>query len=83
MENRPWNNLGAVHMTPPLHLLPKHPKKWLPKFNHDDGLPAKEHLHNFMLAISLNGVIEKDCVVRLFRYTFEGSVGFWYFSLPA
>ena len=32
---------------------PKYPERWLPKFNPDDGLPAEEHIHNFILAINL------------------------------
>jgi len=83
MENSPWNNPGEVQMAPPLHPLPKHIEIWLPMFNPDDGLPAEEHLHNFMLAINLNGFIKENCVVRLFPYIFEGSTGSWYFSLPA
>lgn len=70
-------------MPTPLHPLPKHPKIWLPKFNHDVGLPAKEHLHNSMLAMNLNGVDEEDVVVRLFSYTVTGSARSWEFSLPA
>lgn len=76
---KPWANLGDVKMLAPLHDLPKQTERRLPKFNPDDGLPAEEHLHNYMLAINLNGVVEEDCVVRLFPYTFEGSTGSWYF----
>ena len=36
-----------------------------------------------MLAINLKEVVEEYCVVRLFPYTLIGSVGSWYFSLPA
>jgi len=82
MAQIPWNNPGVVQMIPPLHPLPIHPKRWLPKFNPDDGLTTEEHLPNFMLAINLNGVTEEDCVVRIFPYTFEGTIGSWYFSLP-
>lgn len=70
-------------MVGPLHPLPAHQEKWLPKFNPDDGLHAGGHINNFMLSINLNGVVKEDVVVRLFPYTFEGSVGSWYFSLPS
>ena len=63
--------------------LPANPEKWLPKYNLDDGLPAKEHINNFMLAMNLNGFSHEDVVIRLFPYTFQGSAGSWYFSLPA
>jgi len=75
MAQRPWTNLGAFQMAIPLHPLPAHPEKWLPRFNPNDGLPTKEHINNFMLSINLNGVVEEDVVVHLFPYTFEGSVG--------
>lgn len=67
-------------MTPQLHPLPKHPEIWLPKFNPDDGLPTEEHLHKYILEINLNGVLEEDCVCRIFPYTFEGSIVSSYFS---
>jgi len=55
------------------------PEKWLPKYNLDDDLPTEEHLNNFMLVMNLNGVAHEDVVIKLFPYTFEGSVGSWYF----
>ena len=36
-----------------------------------------------MLAINLSEVTEEGYVVRLFPYTFQGSTGSWYFSLPS
>ena len=72
---KPWDNHGVVQMAPPLHDLPKHPKRWLPKCNTYDGLLAEEHLHNYILAINLNGVAKEDFVVRLFPYTLQGSAG--------
>lgn len=59
MKNRPWNNPRVVQMVPTLHSLPKHPEMSLPRFNPDDGLLVEEHIHNFMLAINLNGVTEE------------------------
>jgi len=58
-----------------LHHLPKHPERWLPMFNHDEGIPDEENLYNYMLAINLNGVEEEYFVCRPFPYTFVGSVG--------
>ena len=80
---RPWTNPRAVRMAGPLHPLLAHPQKWLPKFNPDNGLLAKEHINNFMLSINLNAIVEEDAVVRLFPYTLQGSTGSWYFSLPS
>ena len=82
MVCHPWRNPGVVNMPTPRHVLPKYPERWLPKFNPNDGLPAEEHVHNFMLAINLKEVVEEDCIVILFPYTLIGSAGSWYFSLP-
>lgn len=72
---QPWTNPGAV--------LVANPENWLPKYNPDDGLPTEEHLNNFMLAMNLNGVSQKDVVIIFFLYTFQGSARSWYFPLPA
>lgn len=80
---RPWANSGAVNIPAPLSQLPSHPEKWIPKFNADNGLSAKEHINNFMLSINLNGVTEEDVVVRLFLYTLKGAEKSCYFSLPS
>jgi len=70
-------------MVGPLYPLLNHPRKWLPKFNLDDGLPTEEHINNFMLSINLNKVVEEDENVRLFPYTLQGLAKSWYFSLPS
>ena len=62
-------------MLAPLHPLPAHPEKWLPKFNPDAGIQVDEHINNFMLSVNLNGVNNKYVVVRLFPYTFQGAAG--------
>ena len=69
----PWTRPGAVNMPAPLHALPDAPKKWLPKFNPDNGIQAEEHINNFMLSVNLKGVTEEDVIVRLFPYTLQGS----------
>ena len=80
---RPWTILGVVNMAAPLHDLPDHPEKWLPKFSPDLGIQAQEHINNFMLAVNLNAVEHEDVVVRLFPYTLQEVAGSWYFSLPS
>lgn len=79
---RPWKNPGVVRMASPLHQLPTYPEKWLPKFNPDNGLLAKEHINNFMFSFNLNQVEEEDAFVILFPYTLQGAARSWYFSLP-
>jgi len=61
---QPWMNHGVVLVANP-NALPANPEKWLPKYNPDDGLPAKEHLNNFMLSMNLNGVAHEYFVIRL------------------
>jgi len=67
-----WANPRVVRMLVPLSQLPAHPKKWLPRFNPDNGLSVEEHTNNFMLSINLNGVTEEDTIVQLFPYTLKG-----------
>lgn len=78
---QPWTNPGASLVANP-NALPANPEKCLPNYDPDDGLPVDEHLNKFMLAMNLNGVSHKYFVTILFPYTFQGSNGSWYFSLP-
>jgi hypothetical protein len=64
----------------PQHPLPKHPEKWLPKFDPDSKQIVEDHIKKFMLAIRLRSVEHEDVVCRLFPYTFEGNASTWYFS---
>lgn len=57
MAHIPWKNLGAIRMVGPLHPFPDHLEKWLPNFDPHDGLPAEEHIKNFMLSINMNEVL--------------------------
>jgi hypothetical protein len=85
MENqnnpaRPWLDQDVVVVPRPQHPLPKHPEKWLPKFDPDSKQSAEDHIKKFMLAIRLWSVEHEDVVCRLFPYTFEGNASTWYFS---
>jgi hypothetical protein len=60
--------------------VPKHPEKWLPKFDPDSKQIVEDHIKKFMLAIRLHSVEHEDVVCRLFPYTFEGNASTWYFS---
>jgi hypothetical protein len=85
MENqnnpaRPWLDQDVVVVPGPQHPLPKHPEKWLPKFDPDSKQSAEDHIKKFMLAIRLWSVEHEDVVCRLFPYTFEGNASTWYFS---
>jgi hypothetical protein len=85
MENqnnpaRPWLDQDVVVVPGPQHPLPKHPEKWLPKFDLDSKKSTEDHIKKFMLAIRLRSVEHEDVVCRLFPYTFEGNASTWYFT---
>jgi len=85
MENqnnsaRPWLDQDTMVVPRPQHPLPKHLKKWMPKFNPDLKKSIEDHIKKFMLAIRLQSVEHEDVVCILFPYMFEGNVSTWYFS---
>jgi hypothetical protein len=85
MENqnnptRPWLDQDVVDVPGAQHSLPKHPKKYIPKFDPDSKQIAEDHIKKFMLATRLCNVEHEDVVCRLFPYTFEGNASTWYFS---
>jgi hypothetical protein len=85
MENqnnptRPWLHQDVVAIPGPQHPFPKHPEKWLPKFDPDSKQCVEDHIKKFMLAIRLQSVEHEDVVCRLFPYTFEGNASTWYFA---
>jgi hypothetical protein len=77
---RPWLDQDVVAVPGPQHPLPKHPEKWLTKFDPDSKRTAKDHIMKFMLDIRLRNVEHEDVVCRLFPYTFEGNAPTWYFT---
>jgi hypothetical protein len=81
LKNQPWLARDALALPGPIHNLPRHPKKLLPKFDPEtSGLP-KDHIKKFILAIRLMNVQHEDVVCIIFPYTFENSSSTWYFNL--
>jgi hypothetical protein len=78
--SRPWLDQDVVAVPGPQHLLPKHPEKWLPKFDPDSKQSTEDHIKKFMLVVRLQNVEHEDVVCRLFPYTFEGNASTWYFA---
>jgi hypothetical protein len=70
---RSWLDQDVVAIPGAQLPLPKHPEKWLPKFDPDSKQIAKDHIKKFMLAIRLRNVEHEYVVCRLFPYTFEGN----------
>jgi hypothetical protein len=61
MENQnnptiPWLDQDVVDVPRPQHPLPKHPEKWLPKFDLDSKKIIEDHINKFMLAIKLQSL---------------------------
>jgi hypothetical protein len=71
MENqnnpaRPWLDQDVVVVPRAQHPLPKHPEKWLPKFDPDSKQIVEDHIKKFMLPIRFCNVEHEDVVYRLF-----------------
>jgi hypothetical protein len=77
---RPWLDQDVVAAPGPQHPLPKHPEKWITKFDPDSKRTTEDHIMKFMLDIRLRNVEHEDVVCRLFPYTFEGNASTWYFA---
>ena len=76
-----WRARTLLNLDAPLHDLPKHPKRVLPKVDPGKGVSAEYHLKRFYLALNLLNVEHKDLVCRLFPYTFEPRASSWFLSL--
>ena len=80
--NRPaWRAIIPFNLATPLHDLPKHPEKVLPRFDHGKCVSVEDHLQGFYLALNVLNVEHEYVVCRHFQYTFEPKVLSWYFSL--
>ena len=42
--SRPWLDQDVVAVPGPQHPLPKHPEKWLPKFDPDSKQSTEDHI---------------------------------------
>jgi hypothetical protein len=80
-NNQPWLVQDVVAVLGVVHTLPKHPKKFLPKFDPDKKDSREDHIKNFMFFVRLLNVEQEDVVSRIFPYTFEGKVPTCYISL--
>ena len=66
----------------PLHDMPWHPEKHLPKFDPEKGTLAEDHINNFYLSLYMMRVQYDDIACRLFPHTLENKAATWYRSLP-
>ena len=65
-----WRARTPLILAAPLHDLPKHPEKILPKFDPRKGVSAEDHLHNFYLGLNLLNVDPEDVVCIFFSIYF-------------
>jgi hypothetical protein len=67
----PWLLSDVFVISGVLHDLPKHPKKFLPKFDPEKKDLFEDHVKNFISSIRLQNVQHEDVVCRLFLHNFE------------
>jgi hypothetical protein len=63
---QPWLTPDAVVVPGIQHDMPKHPEKFLPKFDPDRKDSAENHIKKFLLAIRHQGIRYEDVVCQLF-----------------
>ena len=79
-----WRARTPLNLAAPLHNLPTHPEKSLPKFDPTEGIDVDDHLQSFFLALEVLSVVEhEDVVCILFPHTLKGKATSWYFGLQA
>ena len=81
--NRPWLAVDAIAVPSAQHPLPKHPEKFLPKFDPNNDVTPEDHIKQFMLSLRLMDAQHEDVVCKLFPYTFVGQASTWFFNLAA
>lgn len=81
MVGQSWLSTGPIVIPRDQQDLPKHYEKWLPKYNLDGPITAKEHVKQFMLSLKLGEIQHEDQVCKLFLFTFGGKDTTWYFTL--
>ena len=70
--NQPtWKAIMPFNLVAPLHDLPKHPERVLPKFGPIKSISAEDHLKSLYPALNLLNVEHEYVVSILFPYTFE------------
>ena len=77
-----WRARTPLNLSSPLHNLPAHHEKSLPKFDPTEGIDVDDHLQSFFLALEvLLAGKHEDVVCRLFSHTLKGKAASWYFGL--
>lgn len=77
-----WMAQSPLGLCYPLHDMPRHPEKHLPKFDPEKGMLAEDHISNFYLALQIMRVQSDDVACQIIPHTLENKATTWYFSLP-
>jgi hypothetical protein len=73
--------LDVIAVLGGVHPFPKHPEKFLSKFNPDRKDSTEDHIKKYILVVRLLNFKHEDVMCRPFPYTFEGKSSTRYFSL--
>ena len=65
-----WRGRTPLNFAAPLHDLPNHPERALPKFDLGKEISVKDHLQSYYLSLERLYVQNEDVVCRIFLYTF-------------
>jgi hypothetical protein len=65
-NNQPWLARDALALPGPLHHLPKHMEKLLPKYDLETSGSPEDHIKKFILSIQLMNVQHEDVVFEFF-----------------
>ena len=77
----PWITIDVICIFGTTHPFPKHPEKFFPKYDPDDGVLPEYRIKKFMNALNLMNVEHEDVVYRLLPHTLEGKDTKWYLNL--
>jgi len=77
-----WMAQSPLNLRGPLHGMPRHSEKHIPKFNSEKGTSTDDHISDFYLALKIMKVQFDNVGFRLFPHTLENKAATWYRSLP-
>ena len=77
-----WESNTALNLNGPLHELPRKVVAILPNFDGEGNITTLEHIIKYESILCLLNITYEDVVCRLFPFTFEGKVSYWYYFFP-
>jgi hypothetical protein len=77
----PWLLLDSIFILGVLHDIPKHPEKFLPKFDPKRKESVEDHVKKLLLSIRIQNINHGYVLCRIFPHTFENKSTTWFYSL--